>query len=115
MPQFGELLTLGLCVITALYLLIHLRTVTAVPALRSLILPFLLVFVAFVATVLEGLPAGGNLAEIIFWEEGPAAVERGGWPSALLNLVEHLGYAGAAVSLAVILWRRQRTPAEAEP
>ncbi len=107
MLQFGELLTLGLSLVAGVYVVLHYRPIRGVRGLWPLVLPFLLVVLAFLATVLEGIP-GSNEAQIIFWEQSPLAVRQGGWPSALLNLVEHLAYTGAAVSLAVILWRQRR-------
>jgi len=107
MQQFGELLALILCLVTALYVLVHRRTITSVPRLRPFLLPFVLMVVAFLATVAEALPAGG-LGPIVFWENSPAAVQRGGWPSELLNLLEHLAYAGSALALAMAVWRRRR-------
>ena len=106
MLQFGELLTLGLSLVAGVYVILHYRPIRSVQGLRPLVLPFLLVVLAFLATVIEGIP-GGNDAQIIFWEQSPLAVREGGWLSALLNLVEHLAYMAAAVSLAVILWRQR--------
>jgi len=114
MLQFGELLTLGLCAVTAVYLVAHRRQVADVPSLRPFVVPFVLVVAAFLATVLEGLPAGGDATNIIFWERSPETVQRGGWLGALLNLVEHAAYLGAAVSMAVIIWRQRKRP-EAPP
>ncbi|MFO8014527.1 MAG: hypothetical protein R6X20_14610 [Phycisphaerae bacterium] len=108
MLQFGELLTLGLCTVTAVYLVLHRRQIGDVPGLRPLVFPFLLVALAFLATVVEGIPAGGDVTQIIFWERSPQAVERGGWLGALLNLLEHAAYLGAAVALAVFVWRQRK-------
>jgi len=115
MLQFGELLTLGLCIVTAIYLVLHRRQIGAVAALRPLLVPFVLVTVAFLATVVEGLPAGGEVARIIFWERSPEAVQRAGWLGGLLNLIEHLSYLGAAISLATIVWKRRKAPAGSRP
>jgi len=114
MFQFGELLTLGLFLVTCAYLLMHWRTIAALPALRPLVIPFLLMAVATLATVLEGIPAGAATGQIIFWEQSPQVARAGGWVSQLLNLLEHTAYAGAGVWLAVALWRR-RSAAEAGP
>jgi hypothetical protein len=115
MLQFGELLTLGLCAVTALYLVLHRRQIGDVPGLRPLVFPFLLVALAFLATVLEGIPAGGDVAQIIFWERSPQTVARGGWLGGVLNLLEHAAYLGAAVALAVVIWRRPKKPGATPP
>jgi hypothetical protein len=116
MLQFGELLTLGLCTVTAVYLVLHRRQIGDVPGLRPLVFPFLLVALAFLATVLEGIPGGGGgVAHIIFWERSPQTVARGGWLGAVLNLVEHAAYLGAAIALAVIIWRRRKKPGATTP
>jgi len=111
MFQFGELLTLGLFLVTTAYLLLHWRTTTALPILRPLVIPFVLMAVAALATVLEGIPTEFATGHVIFWEQSPQVVRAGGWVSQALNLVEHVGFAAAAVWLAVVLWRR-RTAAE---
>jgi hypothetical protein len=108
MLQFGELLTLGLCVVTATYLVWHRRQVAEVPGLRPLVLPFLLIAAAFLATVVEGVPGGADAARIIFWERSPQAVQRAGWIGSLLNLFEHAAYLAAAVALALAVWRRRK-------
>jgi len=107
MFQFGEVLTLGLFLVTAAYLLLHWRTMGALPILRPLIIPFLLMVVAALATVLEGVPSGAATGQIIFWEQSPQTVRAGGWVSQTLNLVEHVAYAASAIWLAVVLWRRR--------
>jgi len=108
MFQFGELLTLGLCAVTMIYVVLHRRQVGQVPGLRTFLVPFVLVAVAFLATVVEGLPGSGGAATIIFWERSPEAVQRGGWLAAVLNLVEHAAYLGAAVVLALLIWRKRK-------
>jgi len=113
--QFGEILTLGLCAVTAAYLLANRRSIRALRALRPFVVPFLLMAVGWTATVLESIPGNGDTASIIFWEESPAAVRAGGAVSEALNLVEHLGYMAAGVWLLVILWRAARRPREAMP
>jgi len=108
MFQFGELLTLGLCAVTGVYVALHRRQVNQAPGLRTFLVPFVLVTVAFLATVVEGLPGGGDAVQIIFWERSPEAVQRGGWLAAVLNLVEHAAYMGAAVALALLIWRKRK-------
>ena len=111
--QFGEILTLILCAVTAAYLLGNRRTIRALRALRPFVVPFFLVAVAWTATVLEGIPGPGEGATIIFWEESTDVARAGGLTSELLNLIEHIGYATAGVWLLVVLWRAFRTPREA--
>ncbi|HUU93642.1 MAG TPA: hypothetical protein VM238_20820 [Phycisphaerae bacterium] len=113
--QFGEILTLGLCAVTAAYLLGNRRTIQALRALRPFVVPFLLMATAWTATVLEGIPSRGEGATIIFWEESADVARAGGFASELLNLLEHIGYATAGVWLLVVLWRAFRTPREALP
>jgi len=114
--QFGEILTLGLCAVTAAYLLGNRRTIRALRGLRALrpfVVPFFLMAAAWTATVLEGIPSRGEGATIIFWEESPDVARAGGFVSELLNLIEHIGYATAGIWLLVVLWRAFRTPREA--
>ena len=112
MFQFGELLTLGLFLVTCAYLLLHRQAIAALPALRPLVIPFLLMAVAAAATVLEGIPASSAAGQIIFWEQSPQVARAGGWISQSLNLVEHVGFAAAAIWLAAVLWRRSSARAE---
>jgi len=114
MQQFGELLALGLCVVTVLYVLMHRHVFRDVPTLKPFLLPFILVVVAFAATVVEAIPTG-DIAQIIFWEESPAATQRGGWPSEVLNLLEHMAYAGSVILLALAIWRRRTAPTGSHP
>jgi len=113
--QFGEILTLGLCAVTAAYLLGNRRTIRALRSLRPFVVPFFLMAAAWAATVLEGIPGRTGGATIIFWEESADVARAGGIASELLNLVEHLGYAAASICLLVVLWRAFRTPREAMP
>ncbi len=110
--QFGEILTLGICAVTAAYVLTNRRPIRALRGLRPFVVPFFLLAIAWTATVLEGIPVGGT-PTIIFWEQSPSAARAGGIVSELLNLVEHLGYMTAGVWLLVILWRASRAPPEA--
>jgi hypothetical protein len=114
MFQFGELLTLGLFLVTVVYLLVHRRTIASLATLRPLIIPFLLMALAALATVVEGIPAGAARDQIVFWEESPAVVRAGGWVSTALNLVEHVGFAAGAMGLAIVLWRRRSAGAGTE-
>jgi hypothetical protein len=111
--QFGEILTLGICAVTAAYLLTNRRPIRALRGLRPFVVPFFLMAVAWTATVLEGIPGGGNVPTIIFWEQSPSVARAGGIVSELLNLVEHLGYMAAGLWLLVMLWRAFRAPPEA--
>lgn len=108
MFQFGELLTLGLCTVAVVYVALHRRQINQVPGLRPFLVPFVLVTVAFLATVVEGLPGGGDASQIIFWERSPEAVQRGGWLAEALNLVEHTVYVAATVALALLIWRKRK-------
>jgi hypothetical protein len=106
--QFAELLTLGLCVATAVYLLTNRRRIRALRGLRPFVAPFLLLAVAWTATVLEGIP-GGAPASITFVEKSTEVLHAGPI-SQILNLIEHLGYMVASVWLLVVLWRAFRSP-----
>ena len=107
MFQFGEILTLGLGTVAAIYLLTNRGAIARLPALRVLVIPFILMAVAWVATVLEGIPGGG--ARTIVFLQGSATIARqGGLASELLNVVEHLAYTAAAVALLVGVWRARR-------
>jgi len=108
MLQFGELLTLGLGAVTAAYLILHRRPIADVAGLGRLVLPFVLMAVAMLATVLEDVPGAGDAAHIIFWERSPDILQRSGWIGAALNVVEHASYLGAAVALVVVIWRQRR-------
>jgi len=108
MLQFGELLTLGLGAVTATYLLLHRRPIANVAGLGRFVLPFVLMAVAMLATVLEGVPGASDAASIIFWERSPDILQRSGWIGAALNVVEHATYLGAAVVLLVVIWRQRR-------
>lgn len=111
--QFGEILTLGICAVTAAYVLTNRRPIRALRGLRPFVVPFFLLAIAWTATVLEGIPGGASTPTIIFWEQSPSAARAGGIVSELLNLVEHLCYMTAGVWLLVILWRAFRSPPEA--
>lgn len=114
MFQFGEILTLGICLVTIAYLLTNRRPIRALRMFRPLVIPFCLMAVAWTATVLEGVPAGGEGApSIVFWQQSASVVRAGGLVSELLNLTEHLAYAAAGIWLLVVLWRALRAPAEA--
>ena len=110
--QFGEILTLGICAVTAAYLLTNRRPIRALRGLRPFVVPFFLMAVAWTATILEGIPGAGSTPTIIFWEQSPSAARAGGIVSELLNLIEHLGYMTAGAWLLVILWRASRLPSE---
>ena len=102
MFQFGEMLTLTVAAVTVTYVLVHRRQVGRLPGLRPLMGPFLLMAVAWAATVLEGL---GETAEpghyIVFLQ----AATTPGIVGQALNLVEHVAYAAACVWLLLVALR----------
>ena len=109
--QFAEILTLGLCAVTVVYLLTNRQRIRALRGLRPFVAPFFLLAVAWTATILEGIPAAGDsAAHIVFWEKSTEIVHTGGIVSQVLNLIEHLGYMVASVWLLVVLWRAFRSP-----
>jgi len=109
--QFAEILTLGLCAVTAVYLLTNRQRIRALRGLRPFVAPFLLLAVAWTATVLEGIPAPGDAAaRITFVEKSTEVVHAGAMSSQILNLTEHLGYMVASVWILVVLWRAFRSP-----
>ena len=111
--QFGEILTLGICAVTAAYVLTNRRPIRALRGLRPFVVPFFLLAIAWTATVLEGIPGAASTPTIIFWEQSPSAARAGGIVSELMNIVAHLGYMTAGLWLLVILWRAFRSPPEA--
>jgi len=108
--QFAEILTLGLCAVTAVYLLTNRRRIRALRGLRPFVAPFFLLAIAWTATVLEGIPAPGDAAAYITFVEKSTEVVHAGAISQILNLIEHLGYMVASVWLLVVLWRAFRSP-----
>ena len=112
MYQFGELLTLGLSLLVGVYLLVHRRLVAGHPLLRAMVLPFLCLLVASVATVVETIPATGLGGQIIFWEASAEVVRQGGWVSEVLNLFEHFGWVSFAAVLLFVILRHGRTRAK---
>ena len=111
MFQFGEILTLGLGTVAAIYLLTNRGDIARLPPLRVLVIPFILMAVAWVATVLEGIP-GGGAPTIVFLQGSATIAHQGGLASELLNVVEHLAYTATAVALLVGLWRARRPEQE---
>ena len=114
MFQFGEILALALSLITLVYLATYWRRICAQPLLRPFVGPFLVLMVAFVSTVAEGVfVAGANIPWIVFGEDS-IRVAADNPASALFNLAEHAAYTAATIWLLVATWhafrRRQGTP-----
>lgn len=108
MFQFGELLALCIGLVALVYLLAHRRRIAAEPALHPFAVPFLLMLVAWIATVLEGVHfESGDIPWLVFGQES-LSVARRSITSELLNLAEHAAYAAGAVGLLVVLWRNRR-------
>lgn len=111
MFQFGEILTLTLGLITVVYVLTNRPRICAQPMLRPFVMPVLILMVAFVSTVVEGVfIQGDNIPWIVFGQESiPVAYEN--LASESFNLVEHTAYTVAAIWLLAATWRglkRQR-------
>ncbi|MCX5683183.1 MAG: hypothetical protein NT049_05800 [Planctomycetota bacterium] len=112
MFQFGEILTLALSLITLVYLLAYRRRIRAEPALRAFVGPFLILMVAFVATVAEGaFMQGADIPVIVFGQEN-ISIAHAGTASEWLNLIEHTSYALSAIWLYVAIWRLYKRPRE---
>jgi hypothetical protein len=114
MFQFGEVLALALSLIALVYLVTCWRRIQAQPLLRPFVGPFLVLMVAFVSTVTEGVfVEGANIPWIVFGEDS-IRVASDNPASALFNLAEHAAYAAATIWLLVATWqvfrRRQGTP-----
>ena len=111
--QFGEILTLGICAVTAAYVLTNRRPIRALRGLRPFVVPFFLMAIAWTATVLEGIPsADEGTPSIVFWQPSAIVARAGGIVSELLNLVEHLCYTAAGIWLLGSLWRVFRARSE---
>jgi hypothetical protein len=114
MLQFGEILALTLSLITLVYLATYWRRICAQPLLRPFVGPFLVLMIAFVSTVVEGVfLEGANIPWIVFGEDS-IRVAADNPASALFNLAEHAAYTAATIWMLVATWqlfrRRQGTP-----
>lgn len=106
MFQFGEVLTVTIAVVALAYLLSNWRRVRAVPSLRRLVLPFLLVAAAWLWSVLEDIAPGGPSHALFVLirdrpgEDGAASA----WASAC-NVLEHVFLGASALALLGTMWR----------
>ena len=105
MFQFGEILTLAICAVTVIYVLSNWRRIRALPALRPFLGPFLLLVVAWIATVVEGFFLQGQGVPILVFNQESTFIAHQNLFSELFNLIEHLGYAAAGVWFFVLTWR----------
>jgi hypothetical protein len=115
MFEFAELLTLAIATVLMVYLLSVRERLRTLPFLWQLQWPLLLLMVAWIATVIEGIPLGENAPLFVFVQENVEEANEAGTFSAVSNLIEHLALAGAAVWILVILVRRGRAPEEVRP
>jgi len=106
MFQFGEILTLAISAIAAIFLLINGRRILATPNLRPFVLPLILMIVSWIATVVEGifLPLPANGWVVVMQESvGLAADEP--LATTVCNFVEHISTVAAAILLLVAVLR----------
>lgn len=113
MFQFGEILTLAICIVTIAYVLANWRRIQLLPALKPFVGPFLFLVVAWFATVIEGLfIEGPNIPILVLGQESIGVAHQSPY-SELLNLAEHVGYAVAGIWMFLLVRRCFRNPGRA--
>jgi hypothetical protein len=116
MYEFGEILTLAICVVAAVYVLTNRRRIGQLQSLRPFVFPFMLALVGWIATVVEGIPQGGpGLPTLVFWTSSPGVVAAGGSFGEVFNALEHVCLAASGVWLLVVLWRGRGAAQEGSP
>lgn len=114
MFQFGEILCLALALVLVTYLVSQWRRIRGTPILRPFIGAILLLFVSWVATVVEGVFLEGvsfsNL--ILIYQQSVGLAGESSPGSRIFNWIEHVTTAAAGVWLlvGVLRLRRMETP-----
>jgi len=100
MLHLGEILTLVIGLVAAIYLVANWRQLRAIPTLRPFVLPLLFMVISWASAVVEDLfPAGGLTSLSVAFEETVGPEEGGTLLSAVFNLTEHAAILAAAVGL----------------
>jgi hypothetical protein len=106
MFQFGEVLTVVIAAVALAYLLANWGRVRAVPWLRPLVVPFLLVAVGWLWSVLEDIAVSGSPQPLfaLVRDRPSQGGASSAWASAC-NALEHVFCAAAALGLLAAMWR----------
>jgi hypothetical protein len=106
MFQFGEVLTLAISAVAAAYLFTNWTRIRSAPTLRPFALPLIVMFVAWVATVVEGVfSTDVQQGWIVMMQESVGTAAGESAAAVAFNLVEHVGTTLAAVLLLVAVHR----------
>jgi len=104
MFQFGELLTLAIGVVALAYVVANWRRIRSLPTLRPLVIPFVLIALSWLFTVVEGVfLTNVPFGQILMLQPSVGGSAEAGTGGQILNLLEHLANMSGAVALLVVV------------